>query len=75
MQKILDVKVPNIRVCDLLALSGDLQQEMVDQTRTQNKVPAVGAVLVTLPEMPVKFATSLREVEVVLWGDIVSWGC
>ena len=75
MQKILDVEVPNIRVCDLLALSGDLQQEMVDQTRTQNKVPAVGAVLVTLPEMPVKFATSLREVEVVLWGDIVSWGC
>ena len=75
MQKILDVEVPNIRVCDLLALSGDLQQEMVDQTRTQNKVPAVGAVLVTLPEMPVKFATSLREVEVVLWDDIVSWGC
>ena len=75
MQKILDVEVPNIRVCDLLALSGDLQQEMVDQTRTQNKVPAVGAVLVTLPEMPVKFATSLQEVEVVLWGDIVSWGC
>ena len=72
MQKILDVEVPNIRVCDLLALSGDLQQEMVDQTRIQNKVPAVGAVLVTLPEMPVKFATSLREVEVVLWGDIVS---
>ena len=59
MQKILDVEVPNIRVCDLLALSGDLQQEMVDQTRTQNKVPAVGAVLVTLPEMPVKFVTSL----------------
>ena len=75
MQKILDVEVPNIRVCDLLALSGDLQQEMVDQTRTQNKVPAVGAVLVTLPEMPVKFATLLQEVEVVLWGDIVSWGC
>jgi len=41
---------------------------MVDQTRTQNKVPAVGAALVTLPEMPVEFATPLREVEVVVIG-------
>ena len=75
MQKILDVEVLNIRVHDLLALSGDLRREIVDQTHTQNKVLAVGAVLVTLPEMPVKFATLLQEVEVVLWGDIVSWGC
>ena len=66
MQKILDVEVPNIQVRDLLALSGDLRREMVDQTRTQNKVPAVGAALVTLPEMPVEFATPLREVEVVV---------
>jgi len=41
---------------------------MVDQTRTQNKVPAVGAALVTLPEMPVEFPTPLREVEVVVIG-------
>jgi len=41
---------------------------MVDQTRTQNKVPAVGAALVTLPEMPVEFATPLQEVEVVVMG-------
>jgi len=68
LQKILDVEVPNIRVRDLLALSGDLRREMVDQTRTQNKVPAVGAALVTLPEMPVEFATPLREVEVVVMG-------
>jgi len=39
---------------------------MVDQTHTQNKVPAVGAALVTLPEMPVEFATPLQEVEVVV---------
>ena len=41
---------------------------MVDQTHTQNKVPAVGAALVTLPEMPVEFATPLQEVEVVVMG-------
>ena len=68
MQKILDVEVPNIRVRDLLALSGDLRQEMVDQTHTQNKVLAVRAALVTLLEMPVEFATPLREVEVVVMG-------
>ena len=68
MQKILDVEVPNIRVHDLLALSGDLRREMVDQTRTQNKVPAVGAALVTLLEMPVEFATPLREIEVIVMG-------
>jgi len=52
----------------LLALSGELRREMVDQTRTQNKVPAVGAALVTLPEMPVEFARPLREIEVVVMG-------
>jgi len=41
---------------------------MVDQTCTQNKVPAVGAALVTLPEMPVEFAMPLREIEVVVMG-------
>jgi len=41
---------------------------MVDQIRTQNKVPAVGAALVTLLEMPVEFAIPLREVEVVVMG-------
>ena len=51
-----------------MALSGDLRREMVDQTHTQNKVPAVGAALVTLPEMPVEFATPLQEVEVVVMG-------
>jgi len=69
LQKILDVEVLNIRVHDLLALSGDLRREIVDQTHTQNKVLAVGAVLVTLPEMPVEFATPLREVEVVVMGQ------
>jgi len=39
---------------------------MVDQTHTQNKVPAVEAALVTLPEMLVEFATPLREIEVVV---------
>jgi len=33
LQRILNVEVPNVRVCDLLALSGELQREMVDQTR------------------------------------------
>jgi len=69
LQKILDVEVLNIRVHDLLALSGDLRREIVDQTHTQNKVLAVGAALVTLPEMPVEFATPLREVEVVVMGQ------
>jgi len=68
LQKILDVKVPNIRIRDLLALSGDLRREIIDQTCTQNKVPAVGAALVTLPEIPVEFATPLREVEVMVMG-------
>ena len=60
------MEVPNVRVHDLLALSGELRREMVDQIRTQNKVPAVGAVLVTLLEIPVEFATLLREIEVVV---------
>lgn len=39
---------------------------MVDQTHTQNKVPAVRAALITLPEMLVEFAISLQEIEVVI---------
>jgi len=68
LQRILNVEVPNVRVRDLLALSGELRREMVDQTGTQNKVPAVGAALVTLPEMLVEFATPLREIKVVVMG-------
>jgi len=75
LQKILDVEVLNIRIRDLLALSGDLRREMVDQTRTQNKVLAVGAALVTLPEMPVEFATPLQEIEVVVIGRCHELGC
>jgi len=41
---------------------------MVDQTRTQNKVPAVGAALVTLLEMPVEFVMLLQEIKVVVMG-------
>jgi len=74
LQKILDVEVPNIRVRDLLALSRDLRQEMVDQTRTQNKVPTVGAALVTVPKMPLEFTTPLREIEVVVMGRCREWG-
>ena len=55
----MNLEIPNIRVWDLLALSGELRREMVDQTCTQNKVPAVGAALVTLLEMPVEFVTPL----------------
>ena len=64
----LEVEVPNIRIRDLLALSGDLQREMVDQTRMQNKMPAVGATLATMPGTPLEFTTPLREVEVVVMG-------
>jgi len=49
------IEVPNIRVCNLLALSRDLQWEMVDQTHIQNKVLTVGATLVTVLERPVEF--------------------
>jgi len=74
LQKILDVEVPNIQVHDLLALSGDLRREMVDQTCTQNKVPTVGAALVTVPKMPLEFTTPLREIEVVVMGRCRKWG-
>jgi len=63
-----EVEVPNIRIRDLLALSGNLQQEMVDQTRMQNRIPAVGATLATMPGTPLEFATPLQEVEVVVMG-------
>jgi len=62
------VKVPNIQIQDLLALSGDLQWEMVDQTYMQNRMPAVGATLATMLRTPLEFATLLREVEVVVIG-------
>ena len=64
----LEVEVPNIRIRDLLALSGDLQREMVDQTRTQNRMPVVGATLATMPRTLLEFATPLREVVVVVMG-------
>lgn len=41
----------------------------MDQTCTQNKPPAVGAVLVTLLERPVEFAISFREIKVVVMGQ------
>jgi len=47
---------------------------MVDQTRTQNKVPTVGAALVTVPKMPLEFTTPLREIEVVVMGRCREWG-
>jgi len=68
LQNILDIEVPNIKVHDLLALSGDLRREMVDQTHTQNKAPTVGATLLSIPEVPLEFATLLREVKVIIMG-------
>jgi len=59
LQRMLEVEVPNIRIRDLLALSGDLQREMVDQTRMQNRMPAVGATLATMPRTPPEFVTPL----------------
>jgi len=64
----LEVEVPNIRIRDLLALSEDLRWEMVDQTCTQNRMPAVGATLATMPRTPLEFATPLQEVEMVVMG-------
>ena len=63
------MEVPNIRVHDLLVLSGELQREMIDQTHTQNKVSAVGATLVILPKIPIEFVMSLWEVEVMIMGQ------
>jgi len=68
LQRMLEVEVPNIRIRDLLALSGDLQQEMMNQTHMQNRMPAVGATLTTMPRTPLEFTTPLREVEVVVMG-------
>jgi len=42
-----------------LVLSEELRREIVDLTHTQNKVPAVGVVLITLLEIPVEFAMPL----------------
>jgi len=41
---------------------------MVDQTHMQNRMPAVGATLATMPGTPLEFVTPLREVEVVVMG-------
>lgn len=41
---------------------------MVEQTRTQNKTPMVNAALTSAPDVPLEFATPLREVEVVVMG-------
>jgi len=49
------MEVPNVRVCDLLALSEDLQREMVEQIYIQNKVPAIGIALLTMPKALVEF--------------------
>ena len=68
LQRMLEVEVPNIRIRDLLALSGDLRWEMVDQTCTQNRMPVVGATLATMPGTLLEFVTPLREVEVVVMG-------
>lgn len=65
LQRILDVEVPNLKVRDLLALSGDLRKQMVENTRTQ-KSPLVNAALTSMPSTPLEFATPLREVEVVI---------
>jgi len=62
----LEVEVPNIRIRDLLVLSRDLQQKMMDQTYMQNRMPAVGATLATMPEIPLEFVTPLREVKIVV---------
>jgi len=69
LQYILDAEVLNVRVQNLLAISGNLRREMVDQTCTQNKPPTVGVALVTLLERPVEFAIPFREVEVVVIGQ------
>jgi len=68
LQRMLEVEVPNIRIRDLLALSGDLQWELVDQTHMQNRMPVVGATLATMPRTLLEFATPLREVVVVVMG-------
>ena len=68
LQRILDVEVPNIRVCDLLALSGDLRWEIVDQTYMQNRITAVGATLAIMPRTLLEFVTPLQEVEVIVIG-------
>ncbi|KXN82283.1 hypothetical protein AN958_02763 [Leucoagaricus sp. SymC.cos] len=66
LQCILEVEVPNLKVCDLLALSGDLHKEIVEQTHTQNKSSTINVALVLVPEVPLEFAMPLREVEVVV---------
>jgi len=73
LQKVLDVEVPNIQVCDLLALSKDLRQKIVDQTRMQNKISIVGATLVTVPKMPVEFAMPFQKIEVIVMGRYQEW--
>jgi len=68
LQRMLEVEVPNIRIRDLLALSGDLRRKMVDQTHMQNRILAVGATLATMPRTPLESVTLLREMEVAVMG-------
>lgn len=61
------MEVPNIKVHDLLALSGDLRKHMVENTCTQKSL-TVDAALVSIPDIPLEFATPLQEVEVIVMG-------
>ncbi|XP_006456524.1 hypothetical protein AGABI2DRAFT_146341 [Agaricus bisporus var. bisporus H97] len=72
LKRILDVEVPNIKVRDLLSLSGDLRKHMVENTRTQ-KAPVASSALITTPDT-VEFSTPLREVEVTIMGKQKEYG-
>ncbi|KAF8816293.1 hypothetical protein BYT27DRAFT_7277147 [Phlegmacium glaucopus] len=67
LQRVLDIQVPNIKVKDLLSLSGDLCKVMVETVRTQ-KLATTNAAMITVPEVPVEFTTPLREVDIILMG-------
>lgn len=67
-QHVLEVEVPNIKVKDLLSLSGDLRKIMVENTYT-HKSPVVNAAVVAAPDMSLEFATPLQEVKVELMGE------
>jgi len=66
LKRILDIEVPNIKVRDLLSLSGDLCKHMVETTRTQ-KAPVASSVLVAMPDA-IEFSMPLWEVEVTIMG-------
>ncbi|KAF8815581.1 hypothetical protein BYT27DRAFT_7249108 [Phlegmacium glaucopus] len=44
LQRVLDIQVPNIKVKDLLSLSGDLRKVMVENVRMQKSATANVAV-------------------------------